>query len=180
MKNSTTPSDHGDAPSAEDGQQVQLQQQQRKASLVALAEEVFSISTAAWQMRQRQKSAGHIDLSETEFLTLNLLVRNGTMTVGQLQRQIGVLPAQMSRIIRSLEGNFDQPMIHGSINPKDKRKVDVTLTEFGRQAHREFRDARLAQSVELLRHVADKDLDDFMRVLRVLRQSMSRPAEPGK
>jgi DNA-binding MarR family transcriptional regulator len=168
MKNTTTSPGRGET-SAEDG----LAKQQREASLVALAEEMFSISTAAWQMRQRQKSVGHSDLSETEFLTLNLLVRNGTMTVGQLQRQIGVLPAQMSRIIRALEGNFERPMIQGAINPADKRKVNVSLTEFGRAAHREFRDARVAQSIQLLSHVPQRDIDDFMRVLRVLRQHMS-------
>jgi DNA-binding MarR family transcriptional regulator len=99
------------------------------------------------------------------------------MTVGRIQRQIGVLPAQMSRIIRSLEGSFGRPLIACSINPKDKRKIDVTLTEAGRQAYRDFRDVRLAQTVDLLSHVPDRDLADFMRVIHVIRQKMSEAAD---
>ena len=43
------------------------------------------------------------DLKEVEFLTLAILQANGTMIVGDIQRILGVLPAQMSRIIRSME-----------------------------------------------------------------------------
>jgi CRISPR system Cascade subunit CasE len=48
------------------------------------------------------------------------------MIVGDIQRLLGVLPAQMSRIIRSLE-NRDRPLIACHINPRDKRKVDVVM-----------------------------------------------------
>src|SRR5258705_397352 len=43
------------------------------------------------------------DLKEVEYLTLALLQQNESMIVGEIQRLLGVLPAQMSRIIRSLE-----------------------------------------------------------------------------
>src|SRR5262249_31073412 len=43
------------------------------------------------------------DLKEIEFLTLSLLHKREKLIVGDIQRQLGVLPAQMSRIIRALE-----------------------------------------------------------------------------
>lgn len=131
------------------------------------------MSTIAWRMRQ-QRQAGRT-LSETEYLTLDLLANLGTVTVGQLQRRIGVLPAQMSRILRSLEGSQARPMITCAINPQDKRKVDVSLTEFGRKAHRDFRDAWLTQAVDMLEHVPDADLAEFVRVIRTIRRSVSEP-----
>src|SRR5207248_7975145 len=57
------------------------------------------------------------ELKEVEFLTLALLHQHETMIVGDIQRQLGVLPAQMSRIIRSLE-NRERPYIHCRINPQ--------------------------------------------------------------
>src|SRR4051812_1598542 len=69
--------------------------------------------------RARRK---HGDLKEDEFLTLSILHQHETLIVGDIQRQLGVLPAQMSRIIRSLEDR-DQPLIACSINPQDKRKI---------------------------------------------------------
>src|SRR5436190_10054460 len=70
------------------------------------------------------------ELKEVEFLTLALLHQHGTMIVGDIQRLLGVLPAQMSRIIRGLESR-DQPCIQCQINPQDKRKIDVNLSEAG-------------------------------------------------
>ena len=145
--------------------------------LAEMAREIFGISMTAWQMRQRSKATGGIDLSEAEYLTLDLLDRDGTMNVGQLQRQIGVLPAQMSRIIRALESKFDKPLIECSINPDDKRKVDVSLTDAGKKAHDKFRDARLGQSMAVLSQLDEKDIEDFMRVMRRIREAMAPPPD---
>ena len=70
------------------------------------------------------------DLKEVEFLTLAILHDRGTAIVGDIQRMLGILPAQMSRVIRSLE-NRPEPLIACRINPRDKRKIDVCLTESG-------------------------------------------------
>lgn len=152
---------------------------EHRANLTAMAEEIFGITTIAWQMRQQNRDTGGWDLSETEYLTLDLLTRHGTMNVGQLQRQIGVLPAQMSRIVRALEGKFDAPLIQGAINPDDKRKIDLTLTDTGRQARDEFRAARLEQSVQILSNMSPEDVEEFMRVIRKIRKVMAQSVKPG-
>src|SRR5438477_9082631 len=77
------------------------------------------------------------DLKEIEFLTLAILQANGTMIVGDIQRILGVLPAQMSRVIRSLE-NRERPLIQCRINPRDKRKIDVCLTSWGEKSLLEY------------------------------------------
>src|SRR5437764_12107288 len=81
--------------------------------------------------RHRRRSG---DLKEVEFLTLSILRQHDTLIVGDIQRMLGVLPAQMSRIIRALEMR-DQPLIACRINPQDKRKIDVALTPAGHAAH---------------------------------------------
>src|SRR5262245_21054046 len=70
------------------------------------------------------------DLKEIEFLTLAILQDHGTMIVGDIQRQLGVLPAQMSRVLRSLEMR-ERPMVACRINRSDKRKIDVCMTPAG-------------------------------------------------
>lgn len=72
-------------------------------------------------------------LKEEEILVLHLLKNRGTMIVGDIQRAMGVLPAQMSRTIRSLE-NRERSLIECTINARDKRKVDVELTVAGERA----------------------------------------------
>src|SRR5947209_6653659 len=101
----------------------------RGGRLEELAHELFDVlrqlSVTTRRGRRRED-----DLKELEFHTLAILQERGTMIVGDIQRLLGVLPAQMSRVIRGLE-NRAEPLIACRINPHDKRKIDVQLTESG-------------------------------------------------
>src|SRR4051794_7181767 len=95
-------------------------------SLDAKAEENFALTIVHWRQRLASRHSGDAaELSESQFLTLDTLARApASLTVGEIQRAIGVLPAQMSRIIRSLESTFAKPMIKCELNRSDKRKID--------------------------------------------------------
>jgi DNA-binding MarR family transcriptional regulator len=114
------------------------------------------------------------DLKEVEFLTLSLLHQHETLIVGEIQRLLGVLPAQMSRIIRSLEGR-DRPLIACRINPQDKRKIDVALTSEGRAAFREYQTTRVRGIAALLARLPEDDLDDLQRLLNRLPDLIGPP-----
>ena len=118
------------------------------------------------------------DLKEVEFLTLSLLQAHGTMIVGDIQRLLGVLPAQMSRIVRALEGR-ERPLIHCRINARDKRKVDVVLTAAGEKALLEFQTARVARLAERLRTLDNGDLDDLVHLGQKLNALLERHPDAG-
>lgn len=140
-------------------------------SLDQMAEEIFALSVLSWKQRLAARSANP-ELSESQYLTLDLLVHAGeaTPTVGELQRTIGVLPAQMSRIIRSLETAFDSPLIRCQLNQNDKRRIDVHLTRDGRRVYESFRESRLAKTRDILRHLSDEDRAEFVRICRRIRE----------
>jgi DNA-binding MarR family transcriptional regulator len=122
-----------------------------------LAHQLFSVVTQfCLALPRGRRRAG--DLKEVEFLTLAILHSHGTMIVGDIQRLLGVLPAQMSRIIRSLEGR-DRPLIACRINPQDKRKIDVCLTGPGEKALLEYQGVRVRGITEVLRRLPEEDLD---------------------
>ncbi len=147
-----------------------------RQELEAAAEEIFELTKMSWIARDRMhREKGQIDLTESEFLTLDWLVKSQpkTLTVGDIQKRIGKLPAQMSRIIRSLETKSGKPLIRCQINPRDRRRVDVTLTETGRRAHELFRQAMLASTVDMVSHLPASDRTDLMRILRSIREFVS-------
>jgi DNA-binding MarR family transcriptional regulator len=111
--------------------------------------------------RGRRRPSG---LKEVEFLTLAILHQHPTRIVGDLQRVLGVLPAQMSRIIRSLEDR-EQPLIACRINSHDKRKIDVCLTPAGERAFLDYRAEHVQALTQLLRHLSDEERDDLVRLL---------------
>ncbi len=115
------------------------------------------------------------DLKELEHLTLAALSERGTMIVGDIQRILGVLPAQMSRLIRSLE-NRERPLITCRINVRDKRKIDVTITPLGQKALADHQTNRVHRLATLLRDLREDDREDLQRSLdRVAGAVDSRP-----
>lgn len=131
-----------------------------------IAQELFSAFTQIGlsTMRSRRRKG---DLKEIEFLTLSLLQEHGTMIVGDIQRLLGVLPAQMSRIIRSLESR-ERPLISCQINPRDKRKINVALSEDGDFALASYQQSRLSPIVDGLSKLSDEDQDDLARLVQKL------------
>jgi DNA-binding MarR family transcriptional regulator len=113
------------------------------------------------------------DLKEVEFLTLSILQDHGTMIVGDIQRQLGVLPAQMSRVIRSLETR-ERPLISCHINPNDKRKIDVCMTAAGEKALMDYQAIRVTRIGELLRNLSEEDQEDLGRMLDKLQSLLER------
>ncbi len=136
------------------------------------AEEIFELTKISWLLRSRRRRKNALDLTETEFLTLDMVAREESHTVGQLRKAVGVLPAQMSRILRSLERRGDKSLIRCAINPADRRRIDVAITEAGRKAHNAFRDSRVSMSLETLSHLPPQDVREFMRIVEKIRGLM--------
>lgn len=140
------------------------------SDIEAMAEEVFDLSNLASTVRARAASAAS-ELSEAEYLALDVLAREQPMTVGEIQKRIGVQPAQMSRILRALESRT-RSLVECRINPQDRRCVDVTLTAAGKAAHQNYRQARLGFITQIFANLSPDDRVQFMRIMRSMRDSI--------
>src|SRR5438552_17508889 len=139
-----------------------------------VAQGIFNLATQfCLDLPRARRRLG--DLKETEFLTLVILQGRGTMIVGDIQRILGVLPAQMSRVIRSLEAR-QWPLIGCRINPNDKRKIDVGLTEAGEKALLEYQGVHVRRIAELLHDMTEEDQDSLVHLLEKVRTLLERPA----
>lgn len=144
-----------------------------RRQLEALAEEIFGLTNLSYRMRARAQRGSVDNLSETEYLALDMLSRNESLTVGQIQKGIGVLPAQMSRIIRSLEDKGGTAYIRCTINSDDRRKIDVSLTTDGAKSLAAFRAARIDSIIDTLAVLSPEERDDFVRILRKIQREFA-------
>jgi len=148
---------------------------QQAEQLKRFAEEIFEVSKDFWAAQSRSKNRGQAEITETEFLALDILAwSDKQLTVGDIQKQIGVQPAQMSRVIRALENKTDAPLIACRINADDKRKVDVELTPAGKKAHGGYREMKLGNIGKMLLGLPEKDRAELMRILRQIREIMRK------
>jgi DNA-binding MarR family transcriptional regulator len=139
--------------------------------LEELAQNLFDVVTQfCLAVPRGRRRAG--DLKEVEFLTLSILHHHDMLIVGEIQRLLGVLPAQMSRIIRALETR-ERPLIACRINPQDKRKIDVALTPAGVAAFQEYQTVRVRTIAGLLDNLNDEDREDMQRLLDKLQDAVS-------
>ena len=139
-----------------------------------MAGEIFELIKLASTARARARAGAPEVLSETEFLALDVLTQNKSLTVGDVQKRIGVVPAQMSRIIRSLENKGGDAFVTCSINSGDRRKVDVRIAPRGREAHDAYRSLRLGFAMEILRSLAPDDRRRFMGYLGQIHEGISQ------
>ena len=138
--------------------------------LEELAHHLFDVVTRfCLAVPRGRRRAG--ELKEIEFLTLSILHQREKLIVGDIQRQLGVLPAQMSRIIRSLEAR-ERPLIACRINPQDKRKIDVALTPAGLSAFQEYQASRVRTIAMLLGRLEPEDREDLQRLLARLQEAL--------
>jgi DNA-binding MarR family transcriptional regulator len=138
----------------------------------AIAQDLFEVVTRLCLAAPRGRRHPD-DLKEIEFLTLTLLHSRGTMIVGDIQRLLGVLPAQMSRVIRSLESRRSA-LIECRINPQDKRKIDVCMTEAGEHTLSEYQGVRIRRIAELLQDLPSEDQDNLVHLLDKVRNLLDR------
>ena len=146
--------------------------------LEPLALEMFEMTKIMWAKAQRAKPESAYDLTEAEFLALDELQRHACLTVGELQKCIRVLPAQMSRIIKGLETKYDQPLLTCAINTEDKRRIDLRITAVGRTAADTFRRAKLETTLAWLKALSPADLEVMARLVRSMRDA-NKPSDSG-
>ena len=151
----------------------------REQTIRDLARRVFEMTVHTWLSTQREKLKGGYDLSESEFLALDALEDGETLTVGDLRRRVGVLPAQMSRILKALEQRYDEKLVVCSINPRDQRKIDVAITPRGRRAVEAYRRAKIMATVEAIRSLSDRDLAALLRLLNQIQDVLERDRDAG-
>jgi DNA-binding MarR family transcriptional regulator len=123
-----------------------------------LAEAILALSKKSWI----QASRGTTEITESEFLALDCLTEVGTATVGETQQHIKVVPAQMSRLLRRLES---AKFVTSDINPEDRRRVDITITDSGRAVHARYRKAKLAPIIAALDHLTENERAQFMALV---------------
>ena len=144
----------------------------RETRLRAIAEENFSLRLMFWAVRHRNRIEDPHDLTDPEYFALHMLYEKGVCTVGDLQKSLDVRPAQMSRIIRSLESK-GKGLISCAINPEDKRKINVLISDAGRKAHDVYKNRHIEMNVELIRKLSDLEQEEMWRLMNRYRQMMS-------
>ncbi len=111
-------------------------------------------------------------LSATQFMTLNLLPRDGAgLSMGELARRMNLQPATVAQTVDSLEG---RNLLHRVRAEADKRMVMVKLTPSGTQLQNDASDQFREQMGELLTALDGEERAGLIRGLEALVHAAGR------
>lgn len=143
-------------------------------ALEAAAVHIFELSKMIRLASQRQKRSGKYELTDYEFLMLDALREGDNLTVGELQSLIGVSASQMSRVIRSLEDPERGKLVTTSINRRDKRKFNMSITPEGMKAVEQYRRLCINRTMEMLSAMSPKERAELVHIFDRMREIFSQ------
>jgi DNA-binding MarR family transcriptional regulator len=137
----------------------------------ALTQELFELSSAIDLIGQA--AASRLGINQTDLICLELLVRRGPMSAGQVAAALGLTTAAISAMATRLEaGGY----AHREMDPHDRRRVLLHASPAGtRQAFSLFDDLYRA-SAELYTQYPQRDQEVLLDLLRRYRQLITEHA----
>ena len=121
-----------------------------------------------------------LDLTMTQFKSLALLEADGSATVGQLARALGVGLSTMTGVVDRL---CDQGMVTRGEDPDDRRATRVRHTPLGSRTIERFNQIRREAFSQVLERLTDDELDlvaGATDVLASAAEAAARDADAGE
>ncbi len=107
---------------------------------------------------------------------LSLLSERGGLTQRELQDMLGVQPGSLSEILSKVEaGGY----IRRRQNERDRRQINLELTEDGENAAQSFREGHSQMMVEMFSALSEEEKQQLSQLLGKMMESWPRPAEAG-
>lgn len=94
-----------------------------------------------------------------------LLYVQDNVSAGRLTEQLHVVPGRMTDILKSLE---NKGFISRRRNEEDRRKVNVCITEKGREEAREMRSYISKEYQGMFKILGKKDTEELIRLLKIV------------
>ena len=121
------------------------------------------LKTFAMAARANALNFLQINLKGENALLLQLIATDGKSTPGALAETLGVSPARIAAMLRSLEF---KKLVERVCDEKDKRRVTVTITAHGRQFVESISEAVNCKARKLLEKLGEQDAREFLRILK--------------
>jgi DNA-binding MarR family transcriptional regulator len=137
----------------------------------ALTGELFDLSIALDQIGNA--AASRIGINQTDLICLNLLVRHGPMSPGQVAQTLGLTTAAISAMATRLEaGGY----AYREIDPKDRRRILMHASPTGTQRAFSLFDDFYYAVADLFGSYGERDQKLLLEILARFRQVLTDQA----
>jgi len=117
-------------------------------------------------VRGQMRSHSAPDLSVVQFRSLGFLSRRPGASLSDLTEHIGLSPPSMSKLV---QGMVKRGYLRRQVDASDRRKNALAATDKGQKILDAARRATRAYLAELLGELSNKESDDIIRAMELLR-----------
>lgn len=143
--------------------------------LRALAQSLFE--EGARMMRLKPAPHMQDSMRGLPAVVRTLSMASGPLSPGELARASEVSDARIANILKVLE---ERGLIERRVSTADRRRVEVVLTEKGRDEERQRAKEGTRFMVEFLRELGLADSRDLVRIIRRVNEVMERRRSEGR
>ena len=125
--------------------------------------------------RRRMGATGNLDIDQNithlHFEIIKVLSEEHTMRVAEIGKTLHVAKAQMTQLINKLVA---LNMVERHVDPKDRRAINITLTERGRQFMEEAKEAIIIDLQVMLADLNEQELNELYDGLQKIRKIVDK------
>ncbi len=116
------------------------------------------------QTRKRNISKQIDDSMRGEHFVLNYISEHeGNVTPSDISNEMGITSA---RIAAALNGLEKKGLISRSIDPQDRRRILIDMTDSGRDQVKKHYQKILSTTINLLKHMGEEDAKNYIRIMK--------------
>lgn len=116
------------------------------------------------QTRKRNISKQIDDSMRGEHFVLNYISEyEGNVTPSDISNEMGITSA---RIAAALNGLEKKGLIIRSIDPQDRRRILIDMTDSGKEQVRNHYEKVLSTTTNMLRHLGEEDAMNYIRIMK--------------
>lgn len=138
--------------------------------LLITTERIWKTSTEGFREIFADCPPCHFELLFKICRSMSKLEKDGKVNVSDLSKAMRLIPSALSRDLRTLE---KENLVERLPDPEDRRRMNVRMTEFGREVFAQYETALLSY----LQCVLDRFGEDNLGSLLVLQQDLLRSFE---
>lgn len=123
---------------------------------------------------KRERLADQLRLTVAEFKLFRAFRDDAVLSVNEIAGRLDLSPSRLTRIIDGLEV---KRFLRRTISARDRRVMDITLTEQGKKVQRQLEETYVRTHEDILKLLPNGATDSVLLAMEKLRDAMKRWVE---
>lgn len=111
------------------------------------------------------------ELTKNQWKSLIIIANSSTLSMSQLAERMNISREQASRTVAPLA---DRKLVTRKINPKNRRQIDISLSEEGTQLFNDLKNSTSDLICRSMDKLSDEEISDFKEAFKTIIKTLKK------